>query len=176
MHKEHKTVQTAVEPPESEDHGRFSWFKLELKKICRTSFFLCVSLLVFAFFLIPLQIFHFASLSIKFGSFFSNDKQERAKWDRENERSCWKKIKRKKEEKNKNSQAWRRKLKWTKGQKLTSIASVTFKERKWREVLNYFYLKKIKKDNFEALCAEDMLQTHSWNLRICLVTVFIFYF
>ena len=34
-------------------------------------------------------------LSIKFGSFFSNDREERARWDREIERSCWQKKKKK---------------------------------------------------------------------------------
>ena len=34
-------------------------------------------------------------LSIKFGSFFSNDREERARWDREIERSCWQKKKEK---------------------------------------------------------------------------------
>ena len=77
-------------------------------------------------------------LSIKFGSFFSNDREERARWDREIERSCWQKKKRKgrrkkrtkihkhskgcsSEEKNRNS----------------GTASETFKERKYREVFNY---------------------------------------
>ena len=46
-------------------------------------------------------------LSIKFGSFFLSDREERATWDRENERSCWQKKKKgKKEEKNRNSQAY----------------------------------------------------------------------
>ena len=34
-------------------------------------------------------------LSIKFGSFFLSDREERATWDRENERSCWQKKKKK---------------------------------------------------------------------------------
>ena len=66
----------------------------------------CVSLYYSLHFTFSALRSSISCLSIKFGSFFSSDREERVAWDRESERSCWpKKRKVKKEEKNRNSQA-----------------------------------------------------------------------
>ena len=49
---------------------------------------LCTTLCILSLFTLRSSIL---CLSIKFGSFFSDDREERARWDRENERSYWQK-------------------------------------------------------------------------------------
>ena len=92
-----------------------------LKKICKTSFFLRVSLS------------------------FSNDRQERAKWDQENERRCWQK-------KGGGGEEWR------KEQKLTSTAIEEAQVKKRIETHKHciwnFQRKKVKR-SFELFLSKE---------------------
>ena len=58
------------------------------KKLSNHLLLACLSITLFILSLSTLKS-SISCLFIKFGSFFTSDKEEKVRWDRENERSCW---------------------------------------------------------------------------------------
>ena len=74
-------------------HGSNHSYKKNFKKIVEPPSS-CVSLYYSLHFSFSALRSSISCLSKKFGSFFSSDREERATWYRENERSCWPKKER----------------------------------------------------------------------------------